>query len=68
MGLFDVDDDKLKAYYRDYLAGGVSAGEMDQMLRLYATQNNCSFSEAQTFAVSGEKLGSLKNNSGNGDT
>ena len=66
MGLFDVDDEKLKAlYHRAELEanrGFVDTRKypyLDEALFLYARQNNCSYDEALIFAKTGKKMGRL---------
>ena len=68
MGLFDIDDEKLKAFYhraeleanrgffntRDY-------PYLDKALYIYAKEHNCSYDEALIFAKTGKKMGRLAN-------
>ncbi|MCR5205679.1 MAG: hypothetical protein K6E47_11535 [Lachnospiraceae bacterium] len=66
MGLFDIDDEKLKAFYhraeleanrgffntRDY-------PYLDKALYIYAKEHDCSYDEALIFAKTGKKMGRL---------
>ena len=66
MGLFDVDDDKLKAFYhRAWLEanrGFVDPRKysyLDKAIYIYAKEHECSYDEALIFAKTGEKMGRL---------
>ena len=66
MGLFDVDDDKLKAFYhRAWLEadrGFVDPRKypyLDKAIYIYAKEHDCSYDEALIFAKTGEKMGRL---------
>ena len=66
MGLFDVDDDRLKGFYhRAWLEadrGYVDTRKypyLDKALYLYAKEHNCSYDEALLFAKTGKKMGKL---------
>ena len=66
MGLFDVDDDKLKAFYhRAWLEanrGFVAPRKypyLDKAIYIYAKEHECSYDEALIFAKTGEKMGRL---------
>ncbi|SNU04627.1 hypothetical protein SAMN06297422_101169 [Lachnospiraceae bacterium] len=71
MGIFDIDDDKLRAlYHRAELEanrGFVDTRKypyLDKALYIYAKEHNCSYDEALVFAKTGKKMGRLA--SGNG--
>ena len=66
MGLFDIDDEKLKAlYHRAELEanrGAFSTRDypyLDKALYMYAKDHNCSYDEAFIFAKTGKKMGRL---------
>ena len=66
MGLFDVDDDKLRAFYhRAWLEanrGFVDSRKylyLDKAIFVYAREHGCSYDEALIFAKTGEKMGRL---------
>lgn len=66
MGLFDIDDDKLKAlYHRAELEanrGFVDTRKypyLDKALFIYAREHDCSYDEALIFAKTGKKMGKL---------
>lgn len=66
MGLFDIDDDKLKAlYHRAELEanrGFVDTRKypyLDKALFIYAREHDCSYDEALIFAKTGKKMGRL---------
>lgn len=66
VGLFDIDDDKLKAlYHRAELEanrGFVDTRNypyLDKALFIYAKEHNCSYDEALIFAKTGKKMGRL---------
>ncbi len=66
MGLFDMDDDKLKAFYhRVWLEanrGFVDPRKypyLDKAIYIYAKEHECSYDEALIFAKTGEKMGRL---------
>ena len=63
MGLFDIDDEKIKAlYHRAWLEanrGFVDTRKysyLDKALIQYAKQNNCSYDQALIFAKTGKKM------------
>ena len=66
MGLFDIDDDTLKAlYHRAELEanrGFVDTRKypyLDKALFIYAREHDCSYDEALIFAKTGKKMGRL---------
>ena len=59
MGLFEITDEKLRAFQRSFQAGTTGPAEMDHMIRAYALQHGCTEYEARWFAMTGEKTGSL---------
>ncbi len=66
MGIFDIDDDKLQAFYhRAWLEadrGWVDTRKypyLDKALYIYAREHNCSYDDALAFAKTGRKLGGL---------
>ncbi len=66
MGLFDVTDEKLQAFYhRAWLEanrGFVDPRKypyLDKALFIYAKEHNCSYDEALILAKTGEKTGRL---------
>ncbi len=66
MGLFDIDDDKLKAFYhRAWLEadrGFVDPRKfpyLDKALFIYAKEHDCSYDEALIFAKTDQKMGRL---------
>lgn len=66
MGIFDVDDDKLKAlYHRAWVESGRGFvyprkyPYLDKALLLYAKEHHCSYDEALIFAKTGKKTGRL---------
>ncbi len=67
MGIFDIDDVKLRAFYhRAWLEanrGFVDPRKypyLDTALLIYARQNGCSYDEALVFAKTGKKMGRLQ--------
>ena len=67
MGIFDIDDVKLRAFYhRAWLEanrGFVDPRKypyLDTALLIYAGQNGCSYDEALVFAKTGKKMGRLQ--------
>ena len=67
MGIFDIDDVKLRAFYhRAWLEanrGFVDPRKypyLDTALLIYARQNKCSYDEALVFAKTGKKMGRLQ--------
>lgn len=63
MGLFDVDEDKIKAlYHRAWLEcnrGFVDPRKypyLDKALFMFARENNCSYDEALILAKTGKRL------------
>ncbi|MBO4374458.1 MAG: hypothetical protein J5829_05070 [Lachnospiraceae bacterium] len=66
MGLFDVDDDKLRAFYHraelEANRGFVDTRKypyLDKALFIYAKEHNCSYDDALIFAKTGKKMGRL---------
>ena len=66
MGLFDVTDEKLQAFYhRAWLEanrGFVDPRKypyLDKAIFIYAKEHNCSYDEALILAKTGEETGSL---------
>ena len=66
MGLFDITDEKLQAFYhRAWLEanrGFVDTRKypyLDKALFIYAKEHNCSYDEALIFAKTGKKMGRL---------
>ena len=66
MGLFDIDDDKLKAlYHRAELEanrGFINTRDypyLDKALFVYSREHDCSYDEALIFAKTGKKMGRL---------
>lgn len=66
MGLFDVDEDKIKAlYHRAWLEcnrGFVDPRKypyLDKALFMFARENNCSYDEDLILAKTGKRLGRL---------
>lgn len=66
MGLFDIDEDKIKAlYHRAWLEcnrGFVDPRKyhyLDKALFMFSRENNCSYDEAFILAKTGKKLGHL---------
>ena len=66
MGLLDVDDDKLKAFYhRAWLEadrGFVDPRKypyLDKAIFVYAREHGCSYDEALIYAKTGQKMGKL---------
>ncbi|MDO4649258.1 MAG: hypothetical protein Q4B26_11475 [Eubacteriales bacterium] len=66
MGLFDIDDDKIKAlYHRAWLEcnrGFVDPRKypyLDKALYLFAKENGCSYDEALILAKTGKRIGRL---------
>ena len=66
MGLFDIDDEKLRAFYhrawQEANRGFVDTRKyqyLDKALYIYAKENNCSYDEALIFGKTGEKMGRL---------
>ena len=66
MGLFDIDDEKLRAFYhRAWLEANRGFVEsrkypyLDTALLVYAKQHECSYDEALVFAKTGKKIGRL---------
>ena len=66
MGIFDIDDNKLRAlYHRAELEanrGFVDTRKypyLDKALFIYAKEHNCSYDEALVFAKTGKKMGRL---------
>ena len=66
MGLFDITDEKLRAFYhRAWLEadrGKVDTRKypyLDKALLIYAKEHHCSYDEALIFAKTGKKLGRL---------
>ena len=64
--MFDIDDDKLRAFYhRAWLEcnrGFVESRKypyLDRALYIYAKEHGCSYDEALIFAKTGEKMGRL---------
>lgn len=71
MGIFDIDDDKLRAlYHRAELEanrGFVDTRKypyLDKALYIYAKEHNCSYDEALVFAKTGKKMGRLASENG----
>ena len=67
MGLFDVDDDKLRAlYHRAWHESGRGAVNtrkypyLDKALTVYAKEHGCSYDEALILAKTGKKTGRLE--------
>ena len=68
MGMFDIDDDKVRAFYhRAWLEanrGYVDTRKysyLDRALYIYARDHDCSYDEALIFAKTGKKIGRLAN-------
>ena len=66
MGIFDIDDNKLRAlYHRAELEANRGFVEtrkypyLDKALYIYAKEHNCSYDEALVFAKTGKKMGRL---------
>ena len=66
MGLFDIDDDKLRAFYHraelEANRGFVDTRKypyLDKALFIYAKEHNCSYDDALIFAKTGKKMGRL---------
>ena len=66
MGIFDIDDNKLRAlYHRAELEanrGFVDTRKypyLDKALYIYAREHNCSYDDALVFAKTGKKMGRL---------
>lgn len=66
MGLFDIDDDKLQAFYhRSWLEcnrGFVDPRKysyLDHAIIQYARENDCSYDDALILAKTGKKTGRL---------
>lgn len=66
MGLFDIDDEKLKAFYhRAWLEANrgfvdtIKYPYLDKGLFIYAKEHGCSYDEALIFAKTGKKMGRL---------
>ena len=66
MGLFDITDDKLKAFYhRAWLEANRGLVDprkypyLDGALIVYAKEHGCSYDEALIFAKTGKKMGRL---------
>jgi hypothetical protein len=66
MGLFDIDDDNLKALYhraeQEANRGFVNTRNypyLDKALIIYARDHDCSYDEALIFAKTGKKMGRL---------
>jgi len=66
MGLFDIDDDKLQAFYhRAWLEcnrGFVDPRKypyLDRAIIQYARENDCSYDDALILAKTGKKMGRL---------
>ena len=66
MGIFDIDDTKLRAlYHRAELEanrGFVDTRKylyLDKALYIYAKEHNCSYDDALVFAKTGKKMGRL---------
>ncbi len=67
MGLFDVSDAELRAFYHrawhECNMGFVDPRRfpyLDQALMMYAKDHHCSYDDALIFAKTGEKRGSLR--------
>ena len=67
MGLFDITDEKLQAFYhRAWLEanrGFVDTRKypyLDKALFIYAKEHECSYDEALIFAKTGKKMGRLE--------
>ena len=67
MGLFDVTDEKLRAFYHraelEANRGFVDTRKypyLDRALFIYAREHNCSYDDALVFAKTGRKTGRLK--------
>jgi len=63
MGIFDVDEKKIKAlYHRAWIESGMNPVNprkvpyLDHTLTAYARQNGCSYDEALLMAKSGRKI------------
>lgn len=66
MGIFDIDDNKLRAlYHRAELEANRGFVEtrkypyLDKALYIYAREHNCSYDDALVFAKTGKKMGRL---------
>ena len=66
MGIFDIDDDKLRVFYHraelEANRGFVDTRKypyLDKALYIYAKEHNCSYDEALVFAKTGKKMGRL---------
>ena len=66
MGLFDIDDDKLRAFYHraelEANRGQVYTRDypyLDKALYIYAKEHDCSYDDALIFAKTGKKMGRL---------
>lgn len=66
MGLFDVDDEKLKGFYHraelEANRGAVDTRKypyLDRALITYAKEHDCSYDDALIFAKTGKKMGRL---------
>ena len=66
MGIFDIDDEKLRAFYHraelEANRGFVDTRKypyLDKALYIYAKEHNCSYDEALVFAKTGKKMGRL---------
>ncbi len=63
MGIFDVDEERIKALYKkawyDCDRGFVDANdhpELDHALNQFARENNCTYDEAYILAKTGKKM------------
>ena len=63
MGLFDINEEKLKAlYYRAWKESGMKHADprkfpyLNSALIMYAKDNKCSYDKALVLAMSGKKL------------
>lgn len=68
MGLFDVDDDKLRAFYHraelEANRGFVDTRKypyLDKALFIYAKEHNCSYDDALIFVKTGKRWEDLLN-------
>ena len=66
MGLFDIDDEKLKGFYHraelEANRGPVDTRKypyLDKALFIYAKEHDCSYDDALVFAKTGKKTGRL---------
>ena len=67
MGMFDIDEAKLRAlYHRAELEANRGYVEtrkypyLDKALMIFAQQNGCSYDDALVFAKTGKRLGGLQ--------